>query len=115
MAGIFFIFSICILKSLARLPSNKGLVVMQSINATIQHVPFFAVFFVCGALCVWALIRALTQRNHPTAPYLIAGALLYLLGGVLVTILFDVPLNDAIDAAKPDENGAKIWANYLVV
>ena len=51
---------------------------------------------------------------QPGALYLLAGALLYLIGTIFVTIAFNVPLNNRLASvnAKSAE-GAKVWSNYL--
>jgi uncharacterized membrane protein len=50
----------------------------------------------------------------PGAKYLLIGSLLYLIGTILVTITFNVPLNDALAAVNPDSSeGANLWAKYL--
>jgi uncharacterized membrane protein len=41
---------------------------------------------------------------------------LYLLGSILVTIAFNVPLNRALAAVNPDSTeGAGMWTRYLSV
>ncbi len=46
--------------------------------------------------------------------YLLAGCALYLLGCLLVTVAFNVPLNNRLASADPDSSGAEaLWANYL--
>ncbi|HEU5260866.1 MAG TPA: anthrone oxygenase family protein [Gemmatimonadales bacterium] len=48
------------------------------------------------------------------AAYLLAGSLLYLVGTVMVTIVFNVPRNNALAAVGPDSvDGARVWAGYL--
>ena len=45
-----------------------------------------------------------------------AGAMLYLFGVIVVTVAFNVPLNDAlaaVDAKGPE--GAALWTRYLSV
>ena len=113
MAGLFFAFSVCVMKALAQLPPKEGIAAMQNINVAIQNPVFFSVFFGAAALCVYELISALKQRGAANANYLIIGGACYLIGAFLVTILFNVPMNDALAAAKPDESGARLWANYL--
>ncbi|MBU7583147.1 MAG: DUF1772 domain-containing protein [Nostoc sp. TH1S01] len=40
--------------------------------------------------------------------------MLYLVGTIVVTIAFNVPLNDALAIANPDSTeGANLWARYL--
>jgi Domain of unknown function (DUF1772)/Protein of unknown function (DUF1579) len=49
-----------------------------------------------------------------SAVYLLVGSLLYLVGTVGVTIAFNVPLNDALAIAKPEEaESANLWSSYL--
>ena len=46
--------------------------------------------------------------------WLLAGAVLYLIGNPIVTMVFNVPLNDALAAVDPaSSNGAAVWANHL--
>ena len=56
---------------------------------------------------------ALVNRSEPYAVWLAAGAALYLIGGILVTVVFNVPLNRALaqaaDAAEPEI----LWRRYL--
>ncbi len=51
---------------------------------------------------------------QPQSVFLLIGSLFYLVGTLGVTILFNVPLNDALAIADPDSaNGASLWASYL--
>jgi uncharacterized membrane protein len=44
----------------------------------------------------------------------LAACLLYLAGTILVTIVFNVPLNNALAVVQPESaEGAKLWATYL--
>ena len=44
----------------------------------------------------------------------LAGAILYLIGTILVTILGNVPLNDQLAAVSPTDPGAReLWEHYL--
>ena len=52
--------------------------------------------------------------HEPGAFYLFVGAVLYLVGAVLVTIVCNVPRNEALAAVAPtDPNGASLWAGYV--
>ncbi len=47
---------------------------------------------------------------------LLAGSLLYLAGTILVTIVFNVPLNNRLAAVAPESTeGAAMWQHYLRV
>ncbi|PSB68304.1 hypothetical protein C7B61_01640, partial [filamentous cyanobacterium CCP1] len=59
-------------------------------------------------------VSSLFEWQRPDAVYLLIGSLLYLIGTVLVTIAFNVPLNDALATVKPDGvDGTNVWARYL--
>ncbi|MEH1771228.1 MAG: anthrone oxygenase family protein [Nostoc sp.] len=60
------------------------------------------------------IITSLSKWHQPGTIYLLFGSLLYLVETILVTIAFNVPLNDALAIAKPDSTeGANLWARYL--
>jgi uncharacterized membrane protein len=45
---------------------------------------------------------------------LLIGSLLYLVGTLGVTIVFNVPLNEALARVEPDSTeGVNLWASYL--
>jgi len=115
MAGLFFAFSVCVMKALARLFPTEGIAAMQSINIAILNPVFFAVFFGTAAACFLAIVASLFRWQDPGAGYLLAGGALYLVGSLLVTIAFNIPENEALATVTPDAPGAaSLWANYLV-
>jgi uncharacterized membrane protein len=114
VAGAFFAFSTFIMKALGRLPPGQGIAAMQSINVTVINPSFMGALFGTGAACLLLAVAALRSWHGPGAVYLLAGSLLYLLGTVGVTIVFNVPLNNALAAVGPDHaEGAKLWRHYL--
>ncbi len=52
-----------------------------------------------AALRVIIAVIAVLNWSHPASPYLVTGALLYTVGTFLVTVVFNVPLTDALAAA----------------
>lgn len=114
VAGIFFAFSNFVMKALGLLPPNQGIAAMQSINVTVINPGFFAAFFGTGVICLVLVFLALTGRAGDENTYLLVGSALYVLGCVLVTIAFNVPLNDRLAAVDPEgEEGASVWSLYL--
>ncbi len=112
VAGTFFAFSSFVMPSLARLPARDGLAAMNSINQVILGSPFMLVFVGTALLSVILGVVALTGWRQPGSSWLLVGAGLYLIGSFLVTIFGNVPLNDALAAAKPDA-ATEIWQGYL--
>jgi len=72
------------------------------------------VFIGTAAACALLVAAALLAWQEPGAILLLVGALLYFLGTFLVTMFFNVPLNDALAAVAPDSSaGASLWTGYL--
>lgn len=116
MAGLFFVFSTFMMTALGRLPPTVGISAMQSINVAILNPIFFLVFFGTAAASIVLAIVALAGWSQPGAAYLLAGSLLYLAGNILVTMAFNVPLNNQLAAVKPDSTeGGAVWTRYLSV
>ena len=114
IAGIFFAFSTFVMAALARLPATQGIVAMQSINSTILRTLFSFVFIGTAFASIILGGGSLLRLSTPGAWYLLIGSLLYLVGAFLATILFNVPLNDALAAVAPDSaKGAEVWQCYL--
>ena len=114
MAGLFFAFSVSVMKALARLPSAEGIAAMQSINVAIINPVFLAAFFGTAAACVLIMIVSLLRWHDPGAVYLLIGGAFYLVGTFLVTLVFNVPKNNALASVAPtDPEGASLWIDYL--
>lgn len=114
MAGAFFAFSTFVMAGLARLSPPEGIGAMQAINVTAVTPPFMALFFGTGVLCVLAILSLIWRWSEPGAVYVLIGGALYLAGGILATIVGNVPLNNALAALAPADTGsADVWAGYL--
>jgi uncharacterized membrane protein len=114
IAGFFFAFSICVMKALGKLPPAQGIAAMQSINVVVINPVFLIVFLGTGALCLFTLVGSIVRWQAAGAAYLLTGSLLYVVGSILVTMVFNVPRNNALAAVAPDTaEAATLWASYL--
>ena len=114
VAGVFFAFSTFVMNALARLQPKDGIAAMQSINITAINPLFMLALFGTAAACLFLAVSSLLKWHQPGAAYLLIGSLFYLMGTILVTIAFNVPLNDMLAIVKPDSTeGASLWAKYL--
>ncbi|MDV2992537.1 MAG: hypothetical protein N4J56_002191 [Chroococcidiopsis sp. SAG 2025] len=114
VAGVFFAFSTFVMPALARLQPKEGIAAMQSINITAINPLFMLALFGTAVTCLFLAVSSLFKWHQPGAAYWLFGSLLYLLGTVLVTIAFNVPLNDALATVKPDSTeGTNLWSQYL--
>ena len=114
MAGLFFIFSNTIMKALSKLPPPQGIASMQSINKVILNPLFFLVFFGTTILSLILAISMIWTWGEPGAIFVLIGALVYFIGMFLVTVVFNVPMNKALDTVMPDTvEASDLWSNYL--
>ena len=113
-AGVFFAFSSFVMPALGRLPSTQGIAAMQSINKLAVTPVFMTALFGTALACVGLAVWALTAWSQHSAPWVLAGSALYLIGAIVVTIAANVPLNDALATVHPDGAGAAAhWSSYL--
>jgi uncharacterized membrane protein len=102
------------MKALDRNPAAQGIAAMQSINVVVLNPLFLGVFLGAAAGCILLAIAALLQWHRPGAPYILAGSLLYVVGTVLVTRVFNVPRNNALASVDPaSTDAARLWADYV--
>lgn len=114
VAGVFFAFSNFIMAALARLPVPGGIAAMNSINITVITPTFMTALFGTGLICLVLVAAAFMGWSQSGSYWLLAGAVIYVIGNPIVTMVFNVPLNDALAAVDPaSSNGAAVWANYL--
>lgn len=114
IGGVFFAFSSFIMKALARLPAAEGIAAMQLINVVVLNRSFLGVFFGTSVISVLAAGFAVTEWSTPSAPFVVAGALSYVVGTFLVTAFGNVPLNDRLAAVSAtDAEAGSVWTHYL--
>jgi uncharacterized membrane protein len=104
VAGIFFAFSNFVMKSLGRLPPAQGIAAMQNINVDVINGGFMLAFMGTALCCLAVAISCFFAWNKPGSPYLLAGSLFYLVGTILVTMVFNVPLINALCGRRPNEH-----------
>jgi uncharacterized membrane protein len=115
IAGVFLGFSTFVMKALARRPPAEGIAAMQSINVAVINPAFLAPFLGTAVTCLAVAVLSVVRWQELGAAYGLAGGLLYLIGTFGVTMVCNVPRNDALEAVDPaSEGGARLWADYLV-
>jgi uncharacterized membrane protein len=113
MAGVFFAFSTFVMKGLDQIPASESISAMNSINVWAVRSLFGAAFVVTPLICVITIIFALWKWQNPASIYIIVGGTIYVVFSLLVTIIFNIPLNDALAAvAANDPNNANLWRNF---
>lgn len=114
MAGVYFTFSIFVMQSLDALERPAGMVAMQSINRIIVKSLFLPLFFASSLACLLLAVIGVMQWGSAGAWQMVIGGALYLVGMLVVTMIGNVPLNNALeatDAAGPDAGA--MWRRYM--
>lgn len=115
MAGLFCSFSNFMMQALSRIPAPKGIAAMQSINLVIVKPAFLLVFFGTAVACALSLVIGWKQLNISALVWTACGGAIYAIGCLVVTMAFNVPLNNRLAAVDADsDEGAKMWQTYLV-
>jgi len=113
LAGNFFAFSAFLMRALRGLSAERGIVAMQAITTATKKSTFLIVFFGTAALCAILAGNALLRWGAPGSCYLLAGAMLFLLGTFAVTLVCNVPLNRELIAVAPDTKDARdLWNRF---
>ncbi|NOU88677.1 DUF1772 domain-containing protein [Paenibacillus sp. LMG 31460] len=115
LSGVFFAFSAFVMTALARLSVDQGISVMQAINTTILKSLFILIFFGATLLAIILGIASVIKLSTAGAAYVFIGSLLIIVGVFLVTILFNVPLNETlVSVISGSAEGSRVWKAYLV-
>ena len=114
IAGVFFGFSTFVMTALGHRPPAEGIAAMQEINIVVVRSGFIAVFFATAVTSAALAVFALMRWDDPRAVYWLAGAIFYVVGTFVLTIVCNVPLNDKLAAVDPaSTEGASVWSSYL--
>lgn len=114
VAGLYFTFSAFAMRALARIDAAAGVAAMNSINVEIQR-SLFMPLFVGSSLSSLALAGiGLLRWGTAGAAAALAGGLIYFIGMFVVTMVCNVPRNNALTKSDPaSPAGAALWARYL--
>lgn len=115
LAGVFFAFSVAVMRGLDTIDAPAAIRAMQSLNRKILNPVFLATFTlasvfaaVTGALLLW-----LGETWAAVIVFLAAAT--YVLGAIVPTARINVPLNNSLNTATvptdPAE-AAQLWTDY---
>ncbi|MDT5328371.1 MAG: hypothetical protein QOF25_5523 [Mycobacterium sp.] len=117
VGGLFYAFSTFVMKGLDRTEPAEATTAMRGINAEAQaNAPFLVMFMGSALLALAVGVVAVIRIGQPGSWYLLAGAI-FGLGAVIITMAFNVPLNNHLDGVDPVGlsvgDAARKWQAYL--
>ncbi|TPG24018.1 DUF1772 domain-containing protein [Mycobacterium hodleri] len=117
VGGLFYAFSTFVMAGLTRAEPAQAIAAMRGINAEAQaSAPFLVLFAGSALLALGVAVAALFKLSQPGTGYVLTGAALGL-AAFVVTMAFNVPLNDRLDAVDPSglpaADALREWRAYL--
>ncbi|MFZ4928172.1 DUF1772 domain-containing protein [Chryseobacterium sp. Mn2064] len=106
IGGLFYAYSCSVVLGLGKLSDIEYLKAMQHINREILNPVFFMSFM--GTAALLPVSAFLFRGQQPVFIFLLLAALVYLIGVFGVTVVGNVPMNDALD--RFDISGATMEA-----
>ena len=114
LAGLYLAFSAFIMTSLGRIDKSSGIAAMNAINLDIQRSLFMPIFLGSTLTAAILAVMALIGWAEPSALPMLVGGVLYVTGMFVVTMVWNVPLNNALAAVDvSDVDATSVWARYL--
>jgi len=99
--GMMYVFSTMVMSGLARTGPGGAITAMRGINAQANASPAFLLpFFGATILALAVGVLAALHLRQPGNWWVLAGATFAVLGAI-ITMAFNVPLNDHLDAVDP--------------
>ncbi len=115
MAGFFFAFSFVVMPGFDLIEPATAITAMQGINNAVRNAVFFVPFFLTPVLAAILVASAYLTGQRKTAALICVSGLAYLLGAFFLTMLYHVPMNEALavlDVAQLADTAGEVWQMY---
>lgn len=115
LAGVFLAFSDFLMRSFAATGAASAVQTMQTINREVFRYVFMILFLGMAPVSAMLAVYAAFALSGPSAALIALSGAAYLIGGFGVTVVFNVPLNDALAVHQPGaETADRFWSEtYL--
>lgn len=114
VGGVFFAFSVFVMRALADLPPTQGVAAMQRINVTVINPLFLGVFLGTVPLLAGTAFVARAALCPQAFIWLATAFVVYLLGTVGVTLACNVPRNNRLaELQSGSTEAADYWPAYV--
>jgi uncharacterized membrane protein len=115
--GMMYVFSTFVMRGLDRTEPVEAITAMRGINAEANSNPaFLLAYFGAAMLAVAVGVYAVIQLRQPGSWVVLVGAVFGILAAI-ITMVFNVPLNNHLDAVNPvglsAADAAREWQAYL--
>jgi len=114
IAGVYFAFSAFIMQAFGKIHSTQGISAMNAINETILRSAFMPLFFASSIISLWLIFSGYIHWGETGSELTLLAGAIYFTGMFACTVIFNVPLNNALAAIDDDSKNTQIiWSDYL--
>src|SRR3954466_6285898 len=100
--GMMYVFSTFVMRGLDRTGPVDAITAMRGINTEANANPAFLLgYFSATILALTVGVIAVVRLNQPGSWWVLIGAIFAVLGAI-ITMVFNVPLNNHLDTVNPD-------------
>ncbi|MFV0429926.1 MAG: DUF1772 domain-containing protein [Arachnia sp.] len=113
--GFFYAWVCSTMWGLDQADPRVAIPAMQAMNASVRNFVFFPAFFLTPVVLGLAAMLSWMEGRRTSASLLAVAAVLYAVGGILLTATINVPMNEALAMARvPTEEAAaaQLWHEY---
>jgi uncharacterized membrane protein len=113
VAGVFFAYSVSVMIGLDAIRPEQAIAAMRSINDKIQNAVFLTTFLLTPVAAAVTGALLLAAGRHAAGVLFLVAAAVYVLGALVPSFAVNIPMNDALEVARPAAGGAaRVWADY---
>lgn len=115
LGGVFLAFSDFLMRALGNTSTTSGIEAMQVINREVFRYVFMALFLGMAPVSLVISGYALMNLSGPSAVLLVLSAAIYLVAAFGTTVIFNVPLNEALASRDIESESTNVFwtATYL--
>jgi len=113
--GIFYAWVCSTMWGLDETDPRVAIAAMQAMNASVRNAFFFPAFFVTPIVAAVTGVAMRVSGRRPASWWFFATACVYLIGGLVLTMAINVPMNrELADLAIPStvDEARRIWGDY---
>lgn len=113
MAGFFYAFSVTVMPGLDLAAPAVSIEAMQVVNIAVRNSVFFVTFFLTPVFALGLALLMWFKSYRRAAMLMAIASVVYLAGGLILTMQIHVPMNEALAVVSVDAtNAASIWSQY---
>jgi uncharacterized membrane protein len=114
---MMYVFSTFVMRGLDRTGPVEAITAMRGMNAEANANPAFLLAYLGASVVALAVgVIAVIQLRQPGSVWVLVGAVFAMLAAI-ITIAFNVPLNNHLDTVNPDglsvADAAREWQAYM--